>query len=150
MKSSSHLALFGRAIALLMATCLLAACAARNFHVLPPGEGVATPRYIDLQEPVSAATMHFPPGAYTLYAADNNGYYYKAPKKIAEHTAAGNNFHDGGLFVPKQDQKKLRGYVYWAGALTHVGSFPRAKRAFRDGRQAPRPAPEETTDETEE
>jgi hypothetical protein len=76
--------------------------------------------------------MHFPAGTYSLYAEDNKGYYYRAPRKIAEHTSGTSIFHDGGIYVSKRDRRKLRGYVYWGGARTHLGNFSRTKYEFHD------------------
>jgi hypothetical protein len=39
---------------------------------------------------------------------------------------------EGGVFVSKRNPKKLRGYVFWTGALTHVGNFSRKKHQFHD------------------
>jgi len=110
---------------------LLASCAgSRHYHVLP-AEGLPTPRYLQLARPVSVATLHFPAGVYSLQAADDAGYYYAAPRSIVQHTAAGSVFRKGGIFVKKRDSRKLRGYVYWGGALTHIGNFPIARHEFR-------------------
>ena len=78
------------------------------------------------------ATLHFPAGSYYLYAADEVGYYYRAPRKIIEHTAAGSIFHDGGMYVRKNNPRRMRGYVFRAGALTHVGNFAAPRPEFRD------------------
>lgn len=78
------------------------------------------------------ATMHFPPGEYELSAEDDVGYYYAAPRKIMQHTAVGSRARSGGIYVNKRNPKKLRGYVYWAGARTHLGNFSRVKHEFRE------------------
>lgn len=110
---------------------LLASCAgSRHYHALS-AEGPRTPSYLQLARPVSVATLHFPAGVYSLQAADDAGYYYAAPRSIVQHTAAGSVFRKGGIYVNKRDPPKLRGYVYWGGALTHVGNFPRARHEFR-------------------
>jgi len=55
-----------------------------------------------------------------------------APRKIAEHFGGGSLWPEGGIFVSKRDPQKLRGYVYRAGAITHVGNFSGVKHAFRE------------------
>ena len=91
------------------------------------------PQSIELRSEVRAATLHFPAGIYSLSAADKIGYYYLAPRKIAQHTAAGSVMREGGIFVSKRNRAKLRGYIYLGGAVTHVGNFSRADYAFRGG-----------------
>ena len=39
---------------------------------------------------------------------------------------------DGGIFVNKRDPNKLRGYVWRAGAITHVGNLSGVKHHFVD------------------
>lgn len=97
-----------------------------------PAEGPApTAHYLELESEASAATLHFPAGLYTLYASDSNGYYYRAPRKIIQHTGAGSVSHTGGIYVRKRNPDNLRGYVYIAGALTHVGNFSGVAHQFR-------------------
>src|ERR1043166_2488498 len=94
---------------------LLSACAGgRHFHAIP-AEGPATnaARYLELWSETRVATLHFPAGLYTLHATDDAGYYYQAPRKIAEHAPGVSVWHDGGIFVSKHSPRKLRGYVFW-------------------------------------
>jgi hypothetical protein len=112
---------------------LLSSCAAgRHFYVIENSEATKAPRYLELRSEASAATLHFPAGVYSLYAADAVGCYYRAPRKIAEHTGAGSVWHDGGIFVNKRNPKKLRGYIFRAGALTHIGNLSGAQHEFHD------------------
>ena len=112
---------------------LLASCAGSSHpRLVSPSEGVATPRYLELYSEVHAATLHFPAGVYTLDAADKIGYYYRAPRKIAEHFAGGIVWDNGGIFVSNRNPHKLRGYVYRAGSITHVGNFSTARYELRD------------------
>jgi hypothetical protein len=111
---------------------LLTACANHHFRVPAEGPPSDAPRYVDLLAEKQIATLHFPPGAYSFYAVDDLGYYYRAPGKIAEHTGGSSILHNGGIYVNKRDPRKLRGYVYLAGALTHVGDLSRARHEFRD------------------
>jgi len=90
------------------------------------------PRYLDFGSDVSVATLHFPAGTYSLYAEDSAGFYYRAPRKIAEHSAGIPIEHDGGIYVSKRNSDRLRGYVSWGGKLTHVGDFSRRRHEFRE------------------
>lgn len=117
----------------LLTIILLSACAgSRHYHAIPAEGPPATPRYLELRSETSVATMHFPAGTYSLAAEDDAGYYYRAPRKIAEHSAGAAILHDGGIYVSKRDSRRLRGYVYWAGQLTHLGNLSRVKHDFRD------------------
>ncbi len=116
-----------------LAAAILTGCAGgRHYHAIPAEGPRPTPRYLEIQREVSVATLHFPAGVYSLNAEDDVGYYYAAPRKVMQHTAIGSKPRDGGVYVNKRDPKKLRGYVYWAGARTHVGNFSRVKYEFRE------------------
>jgi hypothetical protein len=108
---------------------LLSACAGSSHpQVISPSEGPPTRRYLELEREKQIATVHFPAGVYTLDAVDKIGYYYRAPHKIREGYA----MRDGGIFVSKRDPNKLRGYVFRAGAITHVGNLSGVKHRFVD------------------
>jgi len=112
---------------------LLSSCAGSSHpRLIAPSEGPASLRYLEIYSEQRAATLHFPAGVYTLNAADKIGYYYRAPRKIAERTGSGSLWRDGGIFVSKRNPQKLRGYVFRAGTITQVGNFSRAKHLFRD------------------
>ena len=112
---------------------LLSACAGSSHpRLVSPSEGPIAPRYLEIYSPERVATLHFPAGVYTLSAADKIGCYYRAPRKIAEHIGGGSVGREGGIFVSKRDPHKLRGYVYRAGTITHVGNFSRAKHRLFD------------------
>ena len=89
------------------------------------------PPYLELRRNTSAGTIHFPRGLYSLETEDRNGYYYRTPTKVYQHSFGGSYPHDGGIFVSKRDQRKLRGYVMMPGGLTHVGNLSRADYQFR-------------------
>src|SRR4051812_365171 len=89
------------------------------------------PPFIELRRNTSAGTIHFPRGLYTLDTEDSNGYYYRTPTKVYQHSFGGSYSHDGGIFVSKRDQRKLRGYVMMPGGITHVGNLSRADYQFR-------------------
>jgi hypothetical protein len=132
--------LFGCVIASLVSSALLTSCASdRNYRTIPPGEGPVAPRYVELREEPQIATYHFPRGLYTLEAADDAGYYYRAPRQLIKHSFAGFDQYEGGLFVRKDNRDKIRGYVVWAGGRTKIGNLSRADHQFRD----PQPAAQE-------
>ena len=113
---------------------LFAACAGSS-HPRPitPSEGPAgTPRYLKLYREKQIGTLHFPAGTYTLTSVDKIGYYYHAPRKIGERVGAGAVGLQGGIFVSKRDPNKLRGYVWRAGAITHVGNLSHEQHRLFD------------------
>ena len=115
----------------LLVTChlsLLGCAGSSHPQLISPSEGPPTRRYLELSREKQIATLHFPPGLYTLDAVDKIGYYYRAPRKIREGYA----MRDGGIFVSKRDPNKLRGYVWRAGAITHVGNLSGVKHRFID------------------
>lgn len=89
------------------------------------------PRFIELRSNTSAGTIHFPRGLYSLDSEDHHGYYYRAPVKVYQRSFSGPISHDGGIFVSKRNQRKLRGYVIMPGGLTHVGNLSGADYEFR-------------------
>jgi hypothetical protein len=112
---------------ILTSSFLLGACAGSSHpQLISPSEGPPSRRYIELLQEKQIATLHFPAGIYTLNAADKIGYYYRAPRKIREGYA----WRDGGIFVSKRDPQKLRGYVFRAGTITHVGNLSRVRYRF--------------------
>jgi hypothetical protein len=96
------------------------------------GTTADAPHFIELKSEVRVATLHFPAGLYSLSAVDKIGYYYRAPHMISEHTAARAIPRQGGIFLSKRNRAKLRGYIYLAGAVTHVGNLSHADYQFRD------------------
>src|SRR5207248_2334504 len=101
-------------------------------RLVSPSEGPVSPRYLEIYSELHVATLHFPRGVYTLNAADKIGYYYRAPRKVAEHFGSGSFWREGGIFVSKRDPQKLRGYVYRAGTITSVRNSPRENHQLRD------------------
>ena len=123
---------------ILTSSFLLFGCAGRSHpRLVTPSEGPISPRYLEISSELHAATLHFPAGVYTLSAVDKIGYYYRAPRKIAEHVGAGSLSREGGIFVSKRNSHKLRGYVFRAGTVTLVGNFSGAKHHFVDEPVAP-------------
>lgn len=118
---------------ILTSSFLLFACAGSSHpRAVSAMDAGRTPRYLEIYSEQRAATLHFPAGVYTLSAADKIGYYYRAPQKIAEHAGAGSLGREGGIFVSKRNPQKLRGYVFRAGTITHVGNFSHAKHRLFD------------------
>src|SRR5205809_7564550 len=112
---------------------LLSSCAGSSRpRLVTPSEGPISPRYLEIYSEPHAATLHFPAGVYTLNAVDKIGYYYRAPRKVAERIGSGSLWREGGIFVSKRNPQKLRGYVYRAGTIAHVGNFSGAKHRFRE------------------
>jgi hypothetical protein len=113
---------------------LLSSCAGSSHpQLVSPSEGpIGTPRYLEIYSEKQIATLHFPAGVYTLSAVDKIGYYYRAPRKIRERLGGGAVGLEGGIFVSKRDPQKLRGYVYRAGTITHVGNFSHAQHRLFD------------------
>ena len=89
------------------------------------------PRYVELNEEQSIATVHFPRGLYALEAEDDGGYYYRSARPLTKHAFAGLQPYDGGIYVRKA-KRALRGYVVWAGGRTKIGNLTRAGVEFRD------------------
>ena len=122
---------FRSAFLILTSSFLLLACAGSSHpRLITPDEGLTAARYLEIDKELHAATLHFPAGVYTLNSADKIGYYYRAPRKIAEHAGTGSLGREGGIFVSKRNPQKLRGYVFRAGTITHIGNFSRAKHRF--------------------
>lgn len=121
-----HWALLAILIALLFAGC---GGTDRRRPVSP--SATTAPPFIELRSNISAGTIHFPRGLYTLETEDQNGFYYRAPVKVSQHSFGHGYGHEGGIFVSKRDPRKLRGYVIMAGGLTHVGNLSRADYEYR-------------------
>ena len=119
------------AVSLLLAL-LLTSCASHHFRVINNSAAIRAAPSIEIPREQRVATLHFPAGSYYLYATDKVGYYYRAPRKIIEHTAAGSVFHDGGIYVRKTNPRRMRGYVFRAGALTHVGNLAAPRPELQD------------------
>ena len=96
-----------------------------------PAATAAVARFIALLSDTSAETIHFPRGLYSLESEDHHGYYYRAPVKLYQRSFGGREPRDGGIFVSKQNQRKLRGYVVMPGGVTHVGNLSGANYQFR-------------------
>lgn len=95
-------------------------------------EPAHVPRFVDLREEPAISTFHFPRGLYSLDSEDAAGYYYRAPRSLIKHSFAGFAKYDGGIFVPRTQRTRIRGYVVWAGGVTRIGNLAHARYAFRD------------------
>lgn len=88
------------------------------------------PAAIELRSAPSAATVHFPAGIYTLEREDSDGYYYRAPGGVTKHAFSGSQQYPGGIFVSRQDPRRLRGYIVWAGGWTKIGNLSSEPHSF--------------------
>ena len=122
--------IFDRAIAAVLIGFLFAGCGGTDRRQ-PVTSTTNAPPFIELISNTSAGTIHFPRGLYSLETQDQHGYYYRAPGKVYQHSFGGSYGHDGGIFVSKRDQRKLRGYVMMPGGLTHVGNLSGANYQYR-------------------
>ena len=120
-----------RAIAIVLIGFLFAGCGGTDRRQPVTSSATNVPPFIELRSNTSAGTIHFPRGLYSLDSQDQNGYYYRAPGKVYQHSFGGSYGHDGGIFASRRDQRKLRGYVIMAGGLTHVGNLSGADYQYR-------------------
>jgi hypothetical protein len=115
-----------------MTAFFLAGCGGTDRrHSVNPAGTTASPPFIELRSDTSAATIHFPRGLYALDSEDHHGYYYRAPVKVYQRSFSGRLPYDGGIFVSKRNQRKLRGYVVMPGGVTQVGNLSGADYQFR-------------------
>ena len=119
-------------VALAISIFLVSCAGSPHPRAASANDAGGTSRYLEIDSELRAGTLHFPAGVYTLNSADKIGYYYRAPRKIAEHAGTGSLGREGGIFVSKRNPQKLRGYVFRAGTITHVGNFSHAKHRFID------------------
>lgn len=121
-----------RALTGLVVALLLASCGGnQHFRKTNTAETTSTAPYLELHRSRSVGTLHFPGGIYVLDASDDKGYYYRAPRKIVQHSFSGTLLRRGGIFVAKRDRTQLRGYVILPSGVTHVGNLSRADYEFR-------------------
>lgn len=120
-------ALSGFAAALLLVSC----GGGHHFRSTTAAETTSTPPYLELHSARSVGTLHFPQGVYVLDAIDDKGYYYRAPRKIIQHSFSGGLRRNGGIFVARRNQGRLRGYVIMPSGLTHVGNLSRTDHELR-------------------
>jgi len=123
--------MFDRAIAAALIALLFTGCGGTDRRRPVSPSATTAPRFIELRSAISTGTIHFPAGLYSLETEDSNGYYYRAPVKVYQRSFGGAVKHDGGIFVSKRNQQKLRGYVIMPGGLTHLGNLSGADYQFR-------------------
>ena len=122
-----------RMVAATLAMFVIAACGGSPHPRLVHESGtIGAPSVLQLYSDVRVATLHFPEGSYSLQSVDRIGYYYRSPRGVIQHIAAGPVVRHGGIFVSKRNRAKLRGYIYLGGAVTHVGNLSHARYEFRD------------------
>ena len=116
----------------LLAALLLTGCGGTDRRQsVDSAATTSAPPAIELRSKISTGTLHFPRGLYTLDSEDAKGYYYRAPRKVYQRSFSGRLPYEGGIFVSKRNQRKLRGYVIMPGGLTHVGNLSGADYEFR-------------------
>ncbi|HVF73059.1 MAG TPA: hypothetical protein VM940_15760 [Chthoniobacterales bacterium] len=119
------------AIALAFTAIVFTGCGGTDRRQAVNPAATTAPRFIELQARTSAGTIHFPRGLYSLTTEDRHGYYYQAPVKVYQRSFSGRLPREGGIFVSKRNQRKLRGYVVMPGGVTHVGNLSGADYQFR-------------------
>lgn len=108
---------------------LLVSCASEhNFRAADATE--PTPRFLELADEQSFATVHFPRGLYLLDSVDDTGYYYRSAQRVMKHSFGGSYPQEGGIFVSKRNGK-ARGYIVWAAGLTKIGNVGRSHYRLR-------------------
>lgn len=110
----------------------LSGCGSQQFRLANDGTSAGVPRYVELLREKQVANLHFPAGLYSLYATDNKGFYYRAPYPIRQNTDIGAVSRNGGVYVSRRNNEKIRGYIFFAGALTHVGDLSKVPHRFRE------------------
>ena len=120
-----------RALPIVLIALLFAGCGGTDRRRPVTSSATTAPPFIELRSNVSAGTIHFPRGLYSLETEDQIGFYYRAPSKLSQHSFGGGYGHEGGIFVSKRDRRKLRGYVIMAAGLTHIGNLSHADYEFR-------------------
>src|SRR2546423_13955365 len=120
-----------RAVVTVLFALLFAGCGGTDRRRPVNSSATMQPHFLELRSNISAGTIHFPRGIYSLETEDRNGYYYRAPGKVYQHSFGGSYGHDGGIFVSKRNPRKLRGYVMMPGGLTHVGNLSGANYQYR-------------------
>ena len=110
---------------------LFAGCGGTDRRRPIASSATTAPPFLELRSNISAETIHFPRGLYSLESEDQHGYYYRAPAKVYQHSFGGSYGREGGIFVSKRNQRKLRGYVIMPFGLTHVGNLSKADYRYR-------------------
>ena len=111
---------------------LLCCCANQHFRIPAEGPPTGAPRAVELLREKQVANLHFPAGLYSFYAMDDKGFYYQSRRPIIQHGAGSSASRRGGLFVNRHHPNKLRGYVFLAGAITHVGDLSQVPHQFHN------------------
>ncbi len=122
---------FGLALSVVMMAMLLAGCGGIDRRHPINSASTTVPRFVELRSEASAATIHFPRGLYSLDSEDQHGYYYRAPGKVYQRSFPGRVARDGGIFVSRRNQRKLRGYVVMPAGVTLVGNLSGADYQYR-------------------
>ena len=108
------------------AALLLSGCASK-----PVQQFSSPPPTLVLQEAASRGTIHYPEGTYTFESEDSSGYYYRAPRSVRQHTFGGSYPFEGGIFVLKQDPRRIRGYIVMGNERRKLGDLSDAPHEFQ-------------------
>jgi hypothetical protein len=114
-------------VAALLLALLLGSCASP-----PRAEPLTVPGAIELRDEPQISTFHFPRGVYSLADQDASGFYYAAPRHVIKHGFPGSIPYDGGIFMQRDDHRKIRAYVIWAGGRTKIGNLAGANLQLLD------------------
>ena len=119
-------------LVLLLSAVLSTSCVSnRHLHSAREGNPPPVPHYLELADEQSISTLHFPAGLYSLDSIDDDGYYYRALNRVVKHSFAGPAPQNAGIFVSKTN-RKICGYLIWAGGRTKIGNLSHARISFRD------------------
>lgn len=108
---------------------------AADHHGIAGREAMPLPRFLELASEQSILTIHFPAGIYSLDLVDDDGYYYRALRRVMRHSFDGFDQQNGGIFVNKSS-RQVCAYIVWAGGRTKIGDLSRARISFRDSARA--------------
>ena len=89
------------------------------------------PQFLELQESPSRGTIHYPEGSYTFESEDGEGYYYRAPRSVRQHSFGGSYPHEGGIFVLRRDPQRLRGYIVLGNERRKLANLSDTRHEFR-------------------
>ena len=89
------------------------------------------PQFLELQESPSRGTIHYPEGTYTFESEDADGYYYRAPRSVRQHSFGGSYPHEGGIFVLRRDPDRIRGYIVLGNERRKLANLSDTQHEFR-------------------
>src|SRR2546423_15576398 len=87
-----------RAVVTVLFALLFAGCGGTDRRRSVNSSATTQPHFLELRSNISAGTIHFPRGIYSLETEDRNGYYYPAPGKVYQHSVGGSYGHGAAGF----------------------------------------------------